>query len=75
MSATWVLEDEVDGVVVLTLNRPDARNALNRPTLDQLGEKLDAIAIRRDVRAVIFAGNEKAFCAGADLKERKGMTP
>lgn len=76
MSEALVLEEEANGVVVFTLNRPDSRNALNRPTLDLLCEKLDVVATRRDVRAVIFAGaGGKAFCAGADLKERKGMTP
>lgn len=61
---------------IVTLNRPDKMNALNRPLLDALLEQLDALAIRRDVRAVIFAGaGERAFCAGADLKERAGMSP
>ena len=69
------LEDESNGVLTLTLNRADVHNALNRPLLDALSIKLEEIAPRRDVRCVIITGSgEKAFCAGADLKERKGFT-
>lgn len=69
-----VLVREADHVVTVTLNRPNVRNALNRATLDALCDALDDIAVRPGVRAVVFAGaGDKAFCAGADLKERKGM--
>ena len=69
------LEDNTNGVLTLTLNRTDVHNALNKPLLDALSDKLEALAPRRDVRCVIIAGSgEKAFCAGADLKERKGFT-
>ena len=69
------LEDESNGVLTLTLNRTDVHNALNKPLLDALSIKLEALAPRRDVRCVIITGSgEKAFCAGADLKERKGFT-
>ncbi len=69
------LEAENGGVLTLTLNRSAVHNALNKPLLDALSEKLEAIAPRRDIRCVIFTGSgDKAFCAGADLKERKGFT-
>jgi methylglutaconyl-CoA hydratase len=61
--------------LVLTLNRPDAMNALSRALLEALWAEVERAAVRRDVRAVILAGNGKAFCAGADLKERAGMSP
>jgi methylglutaconyl-CoA hydratase len=70
-----VLLEEKNHVVTLTLNRPEARNALNRPLLEALRGHLQALAPRRDVRAVILTGaGDKAFCAGADLRERAGMT-
>lgn len=62
------------GVVRVTLNRPDARNALSRAVnqrLRQVAQELDADA---GVRAVVITGTgEAAFCAGADLKERRGV--
>lgn len=62
------------GITVITLNRPDAANALSLHMLHQLSEVLDAIRFDSSVRCVIMTGaGEKAFCAGADLKERSGM--
>jgi len=65
---------ERDGwITTVTLNRPEAANALNRAGLRALAEAVHALATA-DARAVIFTGaGEKAFCAGADLKERAGM--
>lgn len=66
---------EVEGPLgIVTLNRPDVMNALNYATLVRLGEIVDAVKLRRDIRAVIFAGKGKAFCVGADLKERRTLT-
>jgi enoyl-CoA hydratase/carnithine racemase len=63
------------GVVTWTLNRPAARNAFDRPLLQALGDAAAAVAADRSVRAVIVTGaGDKAFSAGADLKERQGMT-
>lgn len=62
------------GVVWVTLHRPEARNALSKALnleLYDLGAELEA---DREVRAVILTGaGDKAFCAGADLKERRGV--
>ena len=60
---------EHDGSVVLTLNRPDARNPLSEATLHALTEALDRIAEDRSIRAVILASTGPVFCAGHDLKE------
>ncbi len=62
-------------VVVLTITRPERMNSLSRATLRALG-KLGREAIANpSVHAIVLTGaGEKAFCAGADLKERKGMT-
>ena len=57
---------------VLTLNRPDKLNALNEDMSEAIMAALDAAEADREVIAVIFQGNEKAFCAGADLS---GMSP
>jgi len=72
-----VTEHDVDGALalVLTLDRPDAMNALSRALLEALWVEVEKAAVRREVRALILAGNAKAFCAGADLKERAGMSP
>ncbi|MES0874165.1 enoyl-CoA hydratase/isomerase family protein [Sinimarinibacterium thermocellulolyticum] len=58
-----------DGVLHVTLNRPDARNALNALMIDELDAVFDAIAASREVRAVVLRGAGGHFCAGADLKE------
>jgi enoyl-CoA hydratase/carnithine racemase len=71
-----VVVSEQDQVVTLTINRPHKRNAMNRGVLDALLDAIDEVAVRRDVRCVIVTGaGDKAFSAGADLKERAGMTP
>jgi enoyl-CoA hydratase/carnithine racemase len=72
-----VTEHDVDGALalVLTMNRPEAMNALSRALLEALWVEVEKAAVRREVRALILAGNAKAFCAGADLKERAGMNP
>jgi enoyl-CoA hydratase/carnithine racemase len=61
--------------LVLTMNRPEAMNALSRDLLEALWAEVERAAVRREVRALILAGGPRAFCAGADLKERKSMTP
>jgi enoyl-CoA hydratase/carnithine racemase len=61
--------------LVLTMNRPEAMNALSRVLLETLWSEVEKAAVRREIRALILAGNPRAFCAGADLKERAGMTP
>jgi enoyl-CoA hydratase/carnithine racemase len=65
-----VLYQKNDGVAHVTLNRPQALNAYNLRMRDDLYEVLSAIKIDDEVRVVVFNGaGEKAFCAGADLKE------
>lgn len=59
----------------VTINRPDVLNCFDYETLVALGETVEAIHTDRNVRVVIFTGTgEKAFSAGADLKERKTLT-
>ena len=63
---------------ILLLDRPEARNALSRRLVDDLKRHVDEVQAEGgtgSTRALIIASNtDKAFCAGADLRERKGMT-
>lgn len=63
-----VLTDARDGVITLTLNRPDKRNALSLELIHALGAAVDAAAGRDDLRVMILAGAGKSFCAGMDLR-------
>lgn len=58
-----------DGVAVLTLNRPERRNALTRALLEALATTLAAVEVRADVRCVVLTGAGGAFCAGGDVKD------
>jgi enoyl-CoA hydratase/carnithine racemase len=61
--------DVRDGVATVTLNRPEARNALNRTLIQELGDALDALDGDAEARAIVLRGaGDRAFCAGADLK-------
>ncbi len=63
------------GVAILTISREDRRNSLSRGLIRELGRAGDTLAKDRDLRAIVVtACGESAFCAGADLKERQGMT-
>lgn len=67
------VEDEHIGIV--TLNRKEAANALSLKLLDKLNKIAREIEKNDSIRCVIITGaGNKAFCAGADLKERRGMT-
>jgi len=59
------------GVVALTLNRPQAFNALSEAMLAALAEAFDALAVDESVRAVVLGASGTAFCAGHDLKEMR----
>jgi len=70
-----VIYEKSEGIAIITINRPDALNALNAETIDEILQCLDDIAKDDNVRAVILTGaGPKAFCAGADIKAMKGMT-
>jgi methylglutaconyl-CoA hydratase len=62
-------------VAIVTLDRPDRMNALSWATVERLGEIGRELSADVSVRACVLTGaGEKAFCAGADLKERQGMS-
>jgi len=58
-----------DGVAIVTLNRPEALNALNSDLLSTIGEKFTELGKNGDVRVIILTGEGKAFAAGADIAE------
>lgn len=64
-----VLVDRHDAVALVTLNRPQARNALSRALLAELGAAFTALRADDSVRAVVLTGADPGFCAGVDLKE------
>ena len=64
-----------DGIAEITLNRPEAMNSISSALAAELARACAELAAAPDVRVVVFsAAGERAFCAGADLKERAGMT-
>ena len=65
-----VLKSLEDGILTLTIHRPEALNALNRNVIDALSAALEAAQDNDDVRVIVLTGaGEKAFVAGADIKE------
>jgi methylglutaconyl-CoA hydratase len=64
-----VRREDRHGVAVLTLNRPDQRNALSRALIAELADALDQIRVDLAVRAAVIAAEGPVFCAGMDLKE------
>jgi enoyl-CoA hydratase/carnithine racemase len=69
MADPVVLVHRAGRVAVITLNRPQARNALNAALLTDLFDALEREAASPDVGAIVLTGSGTAFCAGADLKE------
>ncbi|MBI3224469.1 MAG: enoyl-CoA hydratase [Mycolicibacterium cosmeticum] len=68
-AVTTVLTSDHGAVRLLTLNRPEARNALNRELIRALYAALTETDADEAVRAVVLTGTDPAFCAGVDLKE------
>jgi enoyl-CoA hydratase len=65
-----ILCEQKNGVLVITINRPDKLNALNRQTIEELHEALVEAENQSDIRAIIITGaGQKAFVAGADIAE------
>jgi enoyl-CoA hydratase/carnithine racemase len=69
-----VIVEKREEMWIVRINAPERRNALGREVVQGLLDTAEAVAKENAVRCVILMGSgEKAFCAGADLKERKGM--
>jgi len=76
MTSDLVTVERVGNAAWVTLNRPQAYNALSKQTNLDLRAVAEELGADKKLRAIVITGaGEKAFCAGADLKERKGVTP
>ncbi len=73
MNLTTLHYDVADGVATIALDRPEARNAVNRTMCDDIVAAATAARENANVRLVLVRANGPVFCAGADLKERKGL--
>ena len=70
MGNSSILYKEENGIGLITLNRPEKVNAMNREMIDDLDSLLDALSASASARVVILAGaGEKGFCSGLDMKE------
>jgi enoyl-CoA hydratase/carnithine racemase len=67
MNFETILYDVQDGILTITLNRPERLNAFNNAMRDEVIAALDAADADDEVKAIIFTGAGRAFCAGADL--------
>lgn len=72
-SLETVQASETDGVLTLTLNRPDVLNAVNDQLSLELGEALKYAERERAVRALVLTGAGRGFCSGQDLRDRAGV--
>ncbi len=69
MAYETLIVEAHDAVTLIRLNRPQALNALNDQLMDELTTALDGAEADDAVRAVVITGSERAFAAGADIKE------
>lgn len=69
-----ILFETRDVVGLITINRPQAMNALSSPLMAELTHALDALEANEAIGTIVITGNEKAFVAGADIKEMKDKT-
>ncbi len=69
-----LLHERIEGVTLLTLNRPEVRNALNNPIVDALRDAILACE-SDDTRCIVITGAGGAFSSGADLKQAAGSAP
>lgn len=75
MTDQYILRDVAEGVMTLTLNRPDVLNSCNRVMVAELRDAFTGAAADADVRAVLLTGAGRAFCAGQDLAEAMPPAP
>lgn len=70
-----VVETPADGIAVVRINRPEVRNALNLALRRALAATFQELAADAAVRCIVITGDDKAFCAGADLSEYVDASP
>ena len=74
MSYETLIVETAESVCLIRFNRPEALNAFNDQLMDELTAALDAAEADDGVRCIILTGSEKAFAAGADIKEMQSKT-
>jgi enoyl-CoA hydratase len=74
MAYETIKTEQHGAVLLLTLNRPQALNALNSQLVDEIGHALDAAEADAATRCIVITGSEKAFAAGADIKEMQNKS-
>ena len=74
MAFLKIIEDYQPFVTLIQLNRPNELNALNLELMGELRDALRALDANDDVRVIVITGNEKAFAAGADIKQMAGKS-
>ena len=74
MAYETIIVDVENHVALITLNRPDALNALNAQLLGELADAMTACQANDKVRCIVLTGSEKAFAAGADIAMMREMT-
>ncbi len=71
-SSVVLLERPADGVALIRINRPEARNALNMEVRRLIAQHMTELGDDQATRCIVLTGNEKSFAAGADIKEMAG---
>lgn len=74
MSYETILLEIKDRVGLITLNRPQALNALNAQIVSELNQALDSLEADPKIGCIVLTGSKKAFAAGADIKEMAELT-
>jgi len=74
MSYETLIVEAAEGVCLIRFNRPEALNAFNDQLMDELTAALDVAEADDEVRCIVLTGSEKAFAAGADIKEMASKT-
>jgi enoyl-CoA hydratase len=69
------LENRGNGVALLTINRPDALNAMNATMLAEMAEAIEQVENDGDTSVLVITGTGRAFIAGADIAHMKGLSP
>lgn len=74
MNYSEIITEVKDRVALVTLNRPQALNALNARLIDELNHALDQFEADAQIGCIVLTGSQKAFAAGADIKEMAELT-
>jgi len=70
MAYEHIIFTKEEGIATITLNRPEALNALTWPLLIEMQDAIDKVAVDDEVRVLVITGAGRAFCAGDDLKDK-----